>query len=43
MSKRRRYKNPPIEEALCEFRFKPGDNGTACVDADVLDNGRTPA
>ena len=24
MSKRRRYKNPPIEEALCEFRFEPG-------------------
>lgn len=21
---RRRYKNPPIEEALCEFRFAPG-------------------
>lgn len=20
---RRRYKNPPIEEALCEFRFHP--------------------
>lgn len=24
MKKRRRYKNPPIEEALCEFRFLPG-------------------
>ena len=24
MSTRRRYKNPPIEEALCEFRFEPG-------------------
>ena len=24
MQQRRRYKNPPIEEALCEFRFKPG-------------------
>ena len=24
MEDRRRYKNPPIEEALCEFRFKPG-------------------
>ena len=24
MSKRRRYENPPIEEALCEFRFEPG-------------------
>ena len=24
MQPRRRYKNPPIEEALCEFRFKPG-------------------
>lgn len=24
MSNRRRYKNPPIEEALCEFRFEPG-------------------
>ena len=23
MSKRRRYKSPPIEEAVCEFRFKP--------------------
>ena len=25
MSQRRRYKNPPIEEAVCEFRFRPGD------------------
>ena len=24
MQQRRRYRNPPIEEALCEFRFKPG-------------------
>lgn len=24
MLRRRRYRNPPIEEALCEFRFKPG-------------------
>lgn len=24
MTQRRRYKNPPIEEALCEFRFAPG-------------------
>ena len=24
MQERRRYRNPPIEEALCEFRFKPG-------------------
>jgi uncharacterized protein (TIGR04255 family) len=24
MAKRRRYKNPPIEEAVCEFRFTPG-------------------
>ncbi len=24
MQQRRRYKNPPVEEALCEFRFKPG-------------------
>ena len=24
MQQRHRYKNPPIEEALCEFRFKPG-------------------
>ncbi|RJO63687.1 MAG: TIGR04255 family protein [Myxococcales bacterium] len=24
MVERRRYKNPPIEEALCEFRFAPG-------------------
>lgn len=23
---RRRYKNPPIEEALCEFRFEAGQN-----------------
>ena len=23
MNRRRRYKNPPIQEALCEFRFKP--------------------
>ena len=23
MQQRRRYKNPPIEEALCEFRFQP--------------------
>ena len=23
MQRRRRYKNPPIEEALCEFRFQP--------------------
>jgi len=23
MEQRRRYKNPPIEEALCEFRFRP--------------------
>ena len=23
MIERRRYRNPPIEEALCEFRFKP--------------------
>lgn len=26
MEQRRRYKNPPIEEALCEFRFKPGQD-----------------
>ena len=26
MQQRRRYKNPPIEEALCEFRFKPGQD-----------------
>ncbi len=26
MNQRRRYKNPPIEEALCEFRFKPGQD-----------------
>ena len=25
MAERRRYRNPPIEEALCEFRFAPGD------------------
>ena len=24
MNQRRRYRNPPIEEALCEFRFLPG-------------------
>ena len=24
MTRRRRYKNPPIEEALCEFGFAPG-------------------
>ncbi len=24
MRQHRRYKNPPIEEAICEFRFKPG-------------------
>lgn len=24
MAQRRQYKNPPIEEALCEFRFEPG-------------------
>ncbi len=24
MSQRRRYKNPPIEEAICEFHFSPG-------------------
>jgi uncharacterized protein (TIGR04255 family) len=26
MNQRRQYKNPPIEEALCEFRFKPGQD-----------------
>lgn len=26
MQRRRSYKNPPIEEALCEFRFAPGQN-----------------
>lgn len=26
MPQRRRYKNPPIEEALCEFRFAPGQD-----------------
>lgn len=26
MPERRRYKNPPIEEALCEFRFKPSQD-----------------
>lgn len=26
MDQRRRYKNPPIEEALCEFRFRPGQD-----------------
>ena len=26
MSGRRRYKNPPIEEALCELRFRPGQD-----------------
>ena len=25
MSQRRRYRNPPIDEALCEFRFRPGE------------------
>ena len=25
MSKRRRYKSPPIEEAVCEFRFLPSE------------------
>lgn len=25
MAERRRYRTPPIEEALCEFRFVPGD------------------
>ena len=25
MTERRRYSNPPIEEALCEFHFAPGD------------------
>lgn len=24
MHRQRRYKNPPIEEAICEFRFEPG-------------------
>ena len=26
MPERHRYKNPPIEEALCEFRFQPGQD-----------------
>lgn len=26
MEDRRRYKNPPIEEALCEFRFEPSQD-----------------
>jgi len=26
MHQRRRYKNPPIEEAICEFRFSPGQD-----------------
>lgn len=26
MPERRRYKNPPIEEALCEFRFEPSQD-----------------
>ena len=26
MNQRRHYKNPPIEEALCEFRFAPGQD-----------------
>ncbi len=26
MEQRRRYKNPPIEEALCELRFRPGQD-----------------
>lgn len=26
MEQRKRYKNPPIEEALCEFRFTPGQD-----------------
>lgn len=26
MIQRRRYKNPPIEEAVCEFRFRPGQD-----------------
>ena len=26
MTERRRYRNPPIEEALCEFRFKPSQD-----------------
>lgn len=26
MEQRRQYKNPPIEEALCEFRFKPSQD-----------------
>ena len=25
MAERRRYKNPPIKETLCEFRFNPGE------------------
>ncbi len=26
MVRHRRYRNPPIEEALCEFRFRPGQD-----------------
>lgn len=26
MSERHRYQNPPIEEALCEFHFRPGQD-----------------
>jgi len=31
MDKRRRYKNPPIEEALCEFHFEPGQEWDATI------------
>lgn len=37
MTVRRQYRNPPIEEALCEFRFVPGDECAAPLDFATLD------
>lgn len=31
MSERRRYRNPPIEEAVSEFRFKPGQSWDSAI------------
>ena len=35
MSKRRRYKSPPIEESVCEFRFLPSVEAKATLQYDA--------
>lgn len=40
---RRRYRNPPIEEAACEFRFRPGRASDAWLHEIVVPSTDSPA